>query len=375
MTPPTAEGGALRSQDMRTAGDPTSADGAILRVNPDTGAALPDNPNAGSADPMTRRIVAHGFRNPFRMTVRPGTGEIWAGDVGWNDLGGDRPHRRRRRPRSPTSAGRATRARRGRARYDNLNLNLCESLYTQGAGAHAAPYYTYNHADKVVPGEACPSGASSVVRARVLLRHPFPARYRNGALLRRLLAQLHLVHAGRRQRPAGSRPARDVRLRRRRLVNLPVGPDGALYYPDLNNGAIRRIGYRPRTRLRPRGRPPHPTSGAAPLTVQFDGSASSDPERRRAHLRVGPRRRRRSTTTRPLPHPRAPTRPAPSRSGCASAIPADCPAPTARRSPPAARRRRASTLRPRARPGRSATGSASPAARRTPPAPPCPPPP
>ena len=69
ITPPTAEGGALRSQDVRTTGDATGADGAILRVNPDTGDALPDNPAAGAADPMARRIVAHGFRNPFRLTL------------------------------------------------------------------------------------------------------------------------------------------------------------------------------------------------------------------------------------------------------------------------------------------------------------------
>ena len=82
---------------MRSAGDPTGGDGAILRVDPDTGDALPDNPAAGSADPMARRIVAHGFRNPFRLTLRPGTGEVWAGDVGWNS--GRRSTASPRRPR------------------------------------------------------------------------------------------------------------------------------------------------------------------------------------------------------------------------------------------------------------------------------------
>jgi glucose/arabinose dehydrogenase len=85
LTPPTAEGGALRSQDLRTpASDPTSLDGALLRVDPATGAALPDNPNAASGDPNARRIVAYGMRNPFRFAVHPGTGDIWLGDVGWN---------------------------------------------------------------------------------------------------------------------------------------------------------------------------------------------------------------------------------------------------------------------------------------------------
>src|SRR3712207_2613513 len=39
LTPPKAQGGALRSQDLRTSSDPVSLDGAILRVNPATGAA------------------------------------------------------------------------------------------------------------------------------------------------------------------------------------------------------------------------------------------------------------------------------------------------------------------------------------------------
>ena len=84
LTPPTAEGGALRSQDVRTAADPTGLDGALLRVDPSTGAALPDNPNAASGDPNTRRIIAYGMRNPFRFGMRPGTNEVWIGDVGWN---------------------------------------------------------------------------------------------------------------------------------------------------------------------------------------------------------------------------------------------------------------------------------------------------
>ena len=86
-TPPTAEGGALRSQDLRTTADPTGLNGAILRVNPDTGAAMPDNPNAASADANARRIIAHGLRNPFRFAMRPGTNDLYIGDVGWDCAG------------------------------------------------------------------------------------------------------------------------------------------------------------------------------------------------------------------------------------------------------------------------------------------------
>ena len=86
MTPPTAEGGALRSQSLRRpSGEPASLDGALLRVDPSTGDALPDNPNAGSSNADARRIVAYGLRNPFRFTIRPGTNELWITEVGWND--------------------------------------------------------------------------------------------------------------------------------------------------------------------------------------------------------------------------------------------------------------------------------------------------
>ncbi|HEX6868429.1 MAG TPA: PQQ-dependent sugar dehydrogenase, partial [Candidatus Limnocylindrales bacterium] len=83
QSPPTAEGGALRAQDLRTTSDPVGLDGAILRVDPATGAALPDNPLIGNANVNARRIIAHGARNPFRFAIRPGTSEVWIGDVGW----------------------------------------------------------------------------------------------------------------------------------------------------------------------------------------------------------------------------------------------------------------------------------------------------
>src|SRR5215203_7328118 len=40
QTAPTAEGGALRSQDLRTTSDPTGLNGAVLRVDPATGAGM-----------------------------------------------------------------------------------------------------------------------------------------------------------------------------------------------------------------------------------------------------------------------------------------------------------------------------------------------
>jgi glucose/arabinose dehydrogenase len=64
LTPPTAQGGALRSQDLRTTGDPVGLNGSVLRVDPATGDALPNNPLYGRKSPNARRIIASGSGTP-----------------------------------------------------------------------------------------------------------------------------------------------------------------------------------------------------------------------------------------------------------------------------------------------------------------------
>ena len=84
LSAPTAEGGALRSQSVRRTDGPATLDGAVLRIDPATGPGPSDNPFGSSTDANARRIVGYGLRNPFRFTQRPGTDELWIGDVGWN---------------------------------------------------------------------------------------------------------------------------------------------------------------------------------------------------------------------------------------------------------------------------------------------------
>ena len=277
MTPPTAEGGALRSQDVRTTADPASLDGSILRVDPDTGAALPDNPNAGSSDPNARRIIAYGLRNPFRITIRPGTNEVWSGDVGWNSW---EEINRVVTPTGPMrNFGWPCYEGNGReSSYDNLNLNMCETLYTQGASAHAAPYYTYNHGARPVAGEACPVGSSSISG---LAFYPaggsFGPAY-EGALFFSDYSRncIWVMMAGSNGLPNPSN-IQTFQAGAAGPVQLTMGPGGDLYYVDMSGGTIRRFRGEFSNAAPSAVATATPTSGAAPLTVNFNGTGSSDP--------------------------------------------------------------------------------------------------
>ncbi|MDX5421020.1 MAG: PQQ-dependent sugar dehydrogenase [Hymenobacteraceae bacterium] len=71
-----------------------SLNGKILRVNPATGPGMPNNPFYEPSNPNSAasKVWALGFRNPFRFSIRPGTGSatmpgvIYTSDTGWNSF-------------------------------------------------------------------------------------------------------------------------------------------------------------------------------------------------------------------------------------------------------------------------------------------------
>ena len=240
LTPPTAEGGALRSQDLRTPTDPTNLDGAILRVDPDTGAGLPDNPLASSPDANARRIIAYGLRNPFRFGIRPGTNEVWAGDVGWNVW---EEINKITNPTDATVENFGWPCYEGTPRqggYDGLNLNICENLYAQ-AGGVTEPFFAYNHSDKVVPGETCPVGGSSVAGVAFYDGGSYPEEY-DGAMFfadySRSCIWVMFENNGQPD-PATRQTFVDDATG---VVDIEIGPGGDLYYVNLN-GSVNRIGF------------------------------------------------------------------------------------------------------------------------------------
>ena len=275
LAPPSAEGGALRSQDLRTGADPVTLDGSLIRIDPDSGIASSDNPLAGSSDPNARRVVAYGMRNPFRFAVRPGTNEIWIGDVGWS--GWEEINRTTVGPTAGVSnfgwpcyegSGR-------QSGYENAGLTLCQGLYAAGTSAVKAPHFAYRHSAKVVAGETCGTGSSSVSGLAFYPGGNYPAAY-DGALFFADYSR-KCVWAMRPGAGGLPDPGDIVTFASGYGVTaLRSGPGGDIFAVDYDNGRIIRYVYsasnNPPTALIKA----EPSSGLAPLMVSFDGTGSND---------------------------------------------------------------------------------------------------
>jgi glucose/arabinose dehydrogenase len=239
---PLREGGALRSQDLRTSGDPVGLGGTILRVDPTTGAALPTNPLASSTDPNARRVIAYGLRNPLRFAFRPGTNDLWLGDVGWSNW------EEIDRIASPTAGalnfGWPCYEGTGiQASYQATNTPICTGLYAQG-NAVAPPVYTYAHSAKVVAGESCPTGSSSI--SGLSFKSPggsYPVGY-DGALFFADYSRkcIWVMFAGANGLPNPATIQTFV-ANAAGPVDLEMGPGNDLFYAGFDDGTIRRVVY------------------------------------------------------------------------------------------------------------------------------------
>jgi glucose/arabinose dehydrogenase len=249
------QGGALRAQDARNTTDPLGIDGTIFRLDPDA-VLSPSAANAG------QWLVAYGQRNPWRLTFRPGTSELWSVDVGssnWEEIN-----------RLPAATATAAAVNRGwpcyegvsgvstrNTAWDDLNVDLCETLYSAGPAAVQAPYFSYRGrtgAAPLTPGENCGPVVSSSMSgvAFTPATSDWPATYQSSLyfsdFLRKCIWRLGKL-------PNGDPDPSSIQVFAQQSgtpVQLVVGPGGDLYYVDYGvdangvvqgGGGVHRIQY------------------------------------------------------------------------------------------------------------------------------------
>ena len=253
--PDVAEGGSLRAlSPLREAGSPITLDGTVIRIDPETGAALPDNPWAASDDPNLRRIIAFGLKNPFRVTLDTQQSALWIGDVGhstWEEI-----NRLPLPVRTPVNFGWPCYE--GAPRQDNYNrvneLNpdgfqiattgRCRALYDDGDDAVEPPFYAYRHYQSVTPADGCPFDGSAISGLAFYGGDRYPAEYR-GALFFSDFGRgcIWMLPEGDDGLPDPTAKKR-FRWNARTPVELTSGPDGDLFYLDYVGGELHRIVYR-----------------------------------------------------------------------------------------------------------------------------------
>ena len=316
-----AEGGALRARTAATAGDPTTLDGAILRVDPDTGDGAARQPDAAQhrrqrapdhrlrpAQPVpvhvparapTRSGSATSAGTPGRRsTASPTPPTAGVENFGWPCYEGDAPPARLS-TRSTSASARAS-------TQPGAVTRAVLHLQPRGQGGPRAT--------RAPPGSSSISGLAFYAGGQ-----PYPAALRRRALLRRLRAQLHLGDARRRERRCPTTTDRETfAAGAAGPVDLQFGPGGDLFYADIDGGTIRRIHYSagnqaptavaaatpdqrrgpahgrastPRGSSDPDPATRSPTPGTSTATAQYDDSTGSPAQlhlrRRRARTPCG----------------------------------------------------------------------------------------
>jgi glucose/arabinose dehydrogenase len=211
--------------------DPQVLAGKILRIHKVTGMGLPDNPYAMFPLHMNvARVYAHGLRNPFRFTQRPGTRELFVGDVGeetFEEINLVRPGANYGWPCFEGNERRAT----------PLNQTFCDvEIYKkvdEGDLTVTAPVSVYRHTT---------NAGGSIVGGVFYTGDRYPEEYRGDYFY----ADYSMEFIRRQQfAPDGTAVGPAVQFADATGAGAPVmfrnGPDGNLWYLSIYPAELRRV--------------------------------------------------------------------------------------------------------------------------------------
>lgn len=261
--------------------------GKLLRLDPATGDAAPDNPHA--ADPQAircgdpanprinqnmpcREIFARGLRNAFRFTFRPGTSEFYIHDVGqqtWEEI----------------SLG-AMGADYGWDSFEGpcpkQGQELCNPSYPATTPGKTAPFFWYGH-NAIDTRPELFHGCNAITGGAFVPSGIWPSTF-DGAYL---FSDYVCGRIWTLQPDSTGQQQASVfvdKLETNSAVDLLFGPTAsgkqALYYTTLNGGGqIHRITYTGGANRSPNAMlTADQVAGGTPLVVTFDASGSNDPD-------------------------------------------------------------------------------------------------
>ncbi len=221
------DGTSYNQVDPRTARvqDIDNLSGKILRIDPLTGRGLSTNPFFnGDPDANRSKVYQYGLRNPFRLAVQPTTGQLFIGDVGWTQW--------EEVNSAPVGAnfgwpwyegGNGTSLRTG----GYQNLPAAQAFYASGQVVTPS-IYAQSHS----------SGINAIVLGDVYAGNAYPAEYRNNLFfndLGRGIVQNIRFNSNGTVQSVGV-----FATGHRYVVQITQGPDGNLYYADLDDGRVGR---------------------------------------------------------------------------------------------------------------------------------------
>lgn len=198
--------------------------GKVLRIDPITGEGLADNPFFnGDADANRSKVYQYGLRNPFRMTI-DASGQVYVGDVGWTrweEINAAGPGANFGWPFYEGGSGTSLRT--------NGYQDLPEAAAFYDSVSVDPSLFALNHST---------DGINAIVLGDVYTGSAYPAEYQ-GDLFFNDLGQ-GIVRNISFDADGNVAQVQTFTTGARVVVQIVQGPDGNLYYVDLDDGVVGR---------------------------------------------------------------------------------------------------------------------------------------
>ena len=203
-----------------------SLSGKLLRIDPLTGLGLPDNPfYDGQPGSNRSKVYQYGFRNPFRFTVNPSTGQIMIGDVGWTqweEINVGSAGANFGWPYFEGGSGTSSPA----VSYEDLPY--AQAFYASGQ-VPTPSVFAFNHAA---------DGMQAIVMGAYYASGAYPTEYQSSVFFNDL--QQGIVRVATVASNGQLSNMRIFATGAAYVVHIVQGPDGNLYYVDLDDGILGR---------------------------------------------------------------------------------------------------------------------------------------